>query len=320
MNLDNDSMIKQYLLGELTEEGQQQIEERLLRDGDYFEHLQLCEDELVDEYVRGGLPPDEQRRFDNHFLSTPERHEKLRFARALRRYVSAAVEAEPATTAQRTRLQFLSASLRGRHPVMAYSLAAALLLVLGGTVIFRNWQLQNQLAQIRSQQSAGLRSERELQRQLQEQRAGYMELVKELQHEKDQRAMLERKASSSITSNPDQLRAPIISLVLTPGLLRGEETTKKALVPSGATLIRLELHFPANDYRSWRATLHNAEGAELSRQSLLKARSAGGGGIVVMDLPAEAIPGGDYYVKLSGTAGSGEFEDIGKYYFRVTKK
>ena len=319
MNLDNDSMIKQYLLGELTEEGQQQIEERLLRDGDYFEHLQLCEDELVDEYVRGGLPPDEQRRFDNHFLSTPERHEKLRFARALRRYVSAAVEAEPATTAQRTRLQFLSASLRGRHPVMAYSLAAALLLVLGGTVIFRNWQLQNQLAQIRSQQSAGLRSERELQRQLQEQRAGTMELVKELQHEKDQRAMLERNVSPSIPSNQDRL-APIISLVLTPGLLRGEETTKKALVPSGATLIRLELHFPANDYKSWRATLHNAEGAELSRQSLLKARSTGGGGIVVMDLPAEAIPGGDYYVKLSGTAGSVEFEDIGTYYFRVTKK
>ena len=320
MNLENHSMIKRYLLGELTQEGQQQIEERLLRDSDYFEHLQLCEDELVDEYVRGGLPPDEQRRFDNHFLSTPERHEKLRFARALRRYVSAAVEAEPATTARSARSQLLSASLRGRLPVMAYSLAAALLLVLGGTVIFRNWQLQNQLAQIRSQQSAGLRSEQDLRRQLQEQRAGTMELVKELQHEKDQRAMLERKASSSITSNPDQLRAPIISLVLTPGLLRGEETTKKALVPSGATLIRLELHFPANDYRSWRATLHNAEGAELSRQSLLKARSAGGGGIVVMDLPAEAIPGGDYYVKLSGTAGSGEFEDIGKYYFRVTKK
>jgi len=319
MNLDNDSMIKQYLLGELTEEGQQQIEERLLRDGDYFEHLQLCEDELVDEYVRGGLPPDEQRRFDNHFLSTPERHEKLRFARALRRYVSAAVEAEPATTAQRTRLQFLSASLRGRHPVMAYSLAAALLLVLGGTVIFRNWQLQNQLAQIRSQQSAGLRSERELQRQLQEQRAGTMELAKELQHERDQRAMLERKASSSIPSNPDQL-APVISLVLTPGLLRGEETTKKALVPSGTTLIRLELHFPANEYKSWRATLHNAEGAELSRQNLLKARSRGGGSIVVMELPADDIPGGDYYVKLSGTAGSVEFEDIGKYYFRVTKK
>ncbi len=319
MNLENDSMIKRYLLGELTQEGQQKIEERLLRDSDYFEHLQLCEDELVDEYVRGGLPPDEQRRFDNHFLSTPERHEKLRFARALRRYVSAAVEAEPATTAQRTRLQFLSASLRGRHPVMAYSLAAALLLVLGGTVIFRNWQLQNQLAQIRSQQSAGLRSERELQRQLQDQRAGSMELAKELQHERDQRAMLERNVSPSITSNPDQL-APVISLVLTPGLLRGEETTKKALVPSGATLIRLELHFPANDYKSWRATLHNAEGAELSRQSLLKARSRGGGGIVVMDLPAEAIPGGDYYVKLSGTAGSGELEDIGKYYFRVVKK
>ena len=319
MNLENDSMIKRYLLGELTQEGQQQIEERLLRDSDYFEHLQLCEDELVDEYVRGGLPPDEQRRFDDHFLSTPERHEKLRFARALRRYVSAAVEAEPATTAQRTRLQFLSASLRGRHPVMAYSLAAALLLVLGGTVIFRNWQLQNQLAQIRSQQSAGLRSEQDLRRQLQEQRAGTMELAKELQQERDQRAMLERKASSSITSNPDQL-TPVISLVLTPGLLRGEETTKKALVPSGTTLIRLELHFPANEYKSWRATLHNAEGAELSRQNLLKARSRGGGSIVVMELPADDIPGGDYYVKLSGTAGSVEFEDIGKYYFRVVKK
>ncbi len=320
MDLENDSIIKRYLLGELTEEVQQQIEEQLLRDGDYFEHLQVCEDELVDEYVRGGLPPDEQRRFDNHFLSTPERHEKLRFARALRRYVRAAAEAEPATTARSARSQLLSASLRGRHPVMAYSLAGALLLVLGGTwLIFRNWQLQNQLAQISAQQSAGLRSEQDLRRQLQEQRAGTMELARELQQERDQRAMLERKASSSIASNQDRL-APIISLVLTPGLVRGQETTKKALVPSGATLIRLELHFPVNDYRSWRAALHNSEGAELSRQSLLNGRSAGGGGIVVMDLPAEALPGGDYYVKLSGTAGSGEFEDIGKYYFRVAKK
>jgi len=187
-------------------------------------------------------------------------------------------------------------------------------------LIFRNWQLQNQLAQISAQQSAGLRSEQDLRRQLQEQRAGTMELAKELQQERDRRAMLEQKASSSIPSSPDQLRAPIISLVLTPGLIRGQETTKKALVPSGATLLRLELHFPVNDYRSWRAALHNAEGAELSRQRVLKARSSGGGGIVVMDLPAEALPGGDYYVKLSGTAGSGEFEDIGKYYFRVTKK
>src|SRR5207247_11467037 len=118
MNLENDSMIKRYLLGELTEEGQQEIEERLLRDSDYFEHLQVCEDELVDEYVRGGLPPDDQRRFDNHFLSTPERHEKLSFARALRRYVSAAGAAERAP-ARGVRSQWRSPSLRARPTVSA---------------------------------------------------------------------------------------------------------------------------------------------------------------------------------------------------------
>jgi hypothetical protein len=80
--------IRRYLLGGLTEEARQGIEQRLLTDEDFFEELLFAEEELADQYLDGGLSEEERRDFEGHFLSTPERRRKLRFAKALNRYVS----------------------------------------------------------------------------------------------------------------------------------------------------------------------------------------------------------------------------------------
>jgi hypothetical protein len=80
--------IKQYLLGNLSQEAQQRVEERLLTEDDFFEELLLGEDELIDQYLNASLSDEERERFQHHFLSTPERHQKLRFGSALGRYVS----------------------------------------------------------------------------------------------------------------------------------------------------------------------------------------------------------------------------------------
>lgn len=64
----------------------------MLTDSDYYEELLACEDDLIDEYLSGALPAGERADFESHFLSTPERVRKLRFARALQRYVADAAD------------------------------------------------------------------------------------------------------------------------------------------------------------------------------------------------------------------------------------
>ena len=80
--------LRQYLLGDLTGEAQQRVEQRLLAEPDFLDELLLGEEELIDDYVRESLPDDDRLKFERHFLSTPERRRQLGFARALSRYVA----------------------------------------------------------------------------------------------------------------------------------------------------------------------------------------------------------------------------------------
>lgn len=103
----NQEVIRRYLLGDVADEVQRQsIEERLLTDDEYYEELLVEEDELIDCYLSGALTDSEQRQFEMHFLVTPERHQKLRFARALSRVVSEASPDAPFESAQQSRQPF----------------------------------------------------------------------------------------------------------------------------------------------------------------------------------------------------------------------
>lgn len=68
------------------------MEERLLTESGFLEELLVGEEELIDDYVSDDLSLDSRLRFEQHFLCTPDRKQKLRFAFALRRYVSQASE------------------------------------------------------------------------------------------------------------------------------------------------------------------------------------------------------------------------------------
>ncbi|HEX8180049.1 MAG TPA: hypothetical protein VF525_10945 [Pyrinomonadaceae bacterium] len=132
---------KQYLLGGLPPDALRALEERLMTDPAYLEELSVCEDELIDDYLRDALAPGEREQFERHFMATPARQQKLRFARTFRRYVAAHA---PAPLGKKTehpnsaRLNF-RAALMGLNPRVGLALAAGLLLcVLGGSwLLFR---------------------------------------------------------------------------------------------------------------------------------------------------------------------------------------
>ena len=167
------STMKRYLLGDLAEEQCEQLEERLLTEDETFQELLLVENELVNDYVSGELAGSDREKFSNHFLSTPERRQKLEFASALRRYVSETTAAERFATDNATRqrltsMQSLLAFVRPQNPVMAGSLAAALAVIMvgGPWSILEIGRLQEQISLIQSQQSAASRQASDSQQQL----------------------------------------------------------------------------------------------------------------------------------------------------------
>ncbi|HVF48885.1 MAG TPA: hypothetical protein VNA19_02285 [Pyrinomonadaceae bacterium] len=303
-HLDNEGDIRNYLLGSLDPEGRQRVEEKLLTDDDFFDELLASEDDLIDRYLSGLLPAVERERFENFFLSTPERQQKLRFARAFNKYlnVAASIEAEAAdavdistlSSADATDLSTLNATdssparvldsarqtplptpvrkkylpsfLQGPRPAWSFALAAALLVfVFGGS-----WWLLT-------------------------------------------------KSSGDDSASRRGTGAGVFAVTLTPGLARDAGATKRLEIPSGTQTVRLQLETDGA-HATYEARLENFEGRELRRFDRLTADSTGAGAVVNLDVPASLFERSDYQVRLRGFASGGEPEDAGRYSFRVVNK
>src|SRR5215831_2440207 len=91
-------LLVKYLLGDLSQEEQVQVEDRAFADPDYLVVLQSVEVDLIDAYVNGELSPEERRGFERQFLASPERRRKVAFARDLARVAAEAkaLEVSPA--------------------------------------------------------------------------------------------------------------------------------------------------------------------------------------------------------------------------------
>jgi hypothetical protein len=135
--------IKGYLLGQITEEDGSQVEARLLVDQEFYEELSIVEDELIDQYLSGKLSPADQQSFESYFVSSSERRQKVRFARALKKFVSVAdaqsqedgdtasstvdsVEVKPDSPAATVTV------FPSRKPIFSYAIAAVILIAVCG--------------------------------------------------------------------------------------------------------------------------------------------------------------------------------------------
>ena len=148
----NNERIKSYLLGQIPEEAESQIETRLLTDREFYDEFSIIEDELVDQYLTGALSASDRESFESHFVSSSERQQKVRFARALKKRVSVAVE-EPSPAEEVSResseptkrvstWRSLSIFPFGK-PLVSYGLAAAVIIVMVGSALLLTRYLQS---------------------------------------------------------------------------------------------------------------------------------------------------------------------------------
>ncbi|HSF18096.1 MAG TPA: hypothetical protein VLK65_21345 [Vicinamibacteria bacterium] len=92
---------RRYILGELDESEQENVEKKLMTSDEHFQELLIAEDEIVDDYFAGKLSPSEAEKYRQRFLVTPERRQQHRFGAALSKRLSA--EAAPAPVPKKTR-------------------------------------------------------------------------------------------------------------------------------------------------------------------------------------------------------------------------
>ena len=84
----NEELIVRYLLGELPEAQQVEIEDSAFQNQQHLQDILAVESDLIDAYVRCEIPLRDREQCERHFLLPPERRRKVEFARALAAVIS----------------------------------------------------------------------------------------------------------------------------------------------------------------------------------------------------------------------------------------
>src|SRR5687768_13241308 len=79
-------LIRQYLLGVLDEQQQEQLEQRVITSSDYKQEVLITEEELLEDFVNGTLSPHERELFLKRYSSSPTHVRKVAIAKALAAY------------------------------------------------------------------------------------------------------------------------------------------------------------------------------------------------------------------------------------------
>jgi hypothetical protein len=279
--------IRHYLLGQATQEDSSSLEERLLRDSALFQALLIAEDELIDQYLSDKLTAPERQSVESHFLMAPERQRKLRFGRALHKYVDFAgmrdsqessagedvSDEEPAVAraaafAKRPKRRFFS-FLPATNPTVAYALAAAILLIVGGVSLrtFNNWRQQ-------TQPQTGL----------------------------------------------------VYVAALTPGLTRDSGELKRLSIPPGPGTVQLKLLLRSDEDPAYRAEVLTSERASVWLIDGLKAQlddpkasARGSERFIILSIPTSILKRDDYEVRVSSRHSDGSYQETDRYQFRVVE-
>jgi methionine-rich copper-binding protein CopC len=123
-----------YLLGELPEEEAERFEDECFAGESWPAEINLVEEDLIDDYLRRELAPERRQRFEENYLTTDARVERVRTASALLRHVDGHAVATDVTEVappakENKRGAWLGALWGGRLSATPAAFAVAMLVV-----------------------------------------------------------------------------------------------------------------------------------------------------------------------------------------------
>lgn len=311
LNSINEDLIRGYLLGDVSEEEREAIEERFFADDDFYQSLLVAEDDLIYDYLRGAMDQRERRLMEEQMATSPRRRQKVALVKELMQAAGAKESDERVSLWQHMCVFFA--------PVRALQLATAVMalaLAFGGYFLLRQSRdLRVEMARLEQQRQqereAASERERESARQIEEERAQTRELTGKLEREREEREKLAEEAKNRQIE--ERLSTQMLTLLQT---TRDRADAERIVINKNTSriVVRLDLEGDSQ-YRSYRAEVRSSNGNLVWNQSAQSKRKA-----VAIQLPAGVLADGEYEVTLKGDAGDGRFEVINFYYFVVTKK
>jgi hypothetical protein len=289
----DDQMIRRFLLGDVSEEERQRVEESFITDSGYSENVLMAENDLIEDYLEGDLPQAEKEQFDAHFLSTPRQRRKVRIAESLKKFAVAEEAAlSPGTGKMRAPRQpeqrTYSNVLTLRKPLLVLSLAAVLLIALG----LGAWKI------------VGTRHENERREQAQTRRA----------------AIEQELAQLNVRSGGTPSDARIFSIDLPPVVVRSSANSGMISPPAQTTVVELRLVLIGEEYQNYRASLQKFDSTDQFTISGLRAESTPGGEVVPIKIPARLLTRGIYQLRLRADTAAGEPVEVGEYQFQMSNQ
>jgi hypothetical protein len=326
--LDDETSIRRFLLGDVSQNQREQIEERLFTHQGLLAMVDAIEDELIDEYVQEKLDAQDIDRFEQSFLITSDRRERLAFARVFQH--SLASRLPPASLLDREESKqhiFGFWARMFRPPALAVSLALGVFLLAAVAILLFGIHRSGQQELVTIPASPTPSADPDKEKQIARNEAnnnGATPLKDGSQTGRNVNQPPNTGASINGTrtpqnSKPQTARIAEFAFVLTPGAMRSQgEGVKQVSLPVDTKRVRLglivenEVAATAGDLE---AELQNGDGQTLLRFNKLNSSLSRNGRRLNLVLPTDRLTAGDYQVVLRTSDVGGEIST--RYYFRV---
>lgn len=336
--LENKQKVVFYLLGELSGAERDAMEERLFLDEDFSLFLDSVENDLIDEYIRGELDASEKVKFENSYLKSETRREKIRTAQILQaRLFDETQKTQIVTTEPKVSFwQSLTDFFRLPNFALASGLAVILLFLLGTIWFTTGDDIDKNTVQIientnqpdvspppNTPENVPVNNQSNTNKTLENNKN-----LKSNKNSVDSNAIngnsnkdnIEPKKPETEKIPPDQAPQPprVFAFTLVPPIRSGERPT--LIVPSDAQTIRLRVeHNNSREFIKYRAEIRDSSGDLIwSREIAVSPKTLQKP--LVLDVRSNALITGSYELTLSGVTSDAQLEEVNFYNFTVRRK
>lgn len=312
VTIDTD-LARKYFLGALSDNDRVRVEDECFSDVECFEEFTAAENDLIDSYVRDGLSDSERRQFELQYMTSPERRQRVDFARTLSEF--GLQSKKPAF--RKSVFGWWSpspiAASRFVSPQLALTAAGFSVVLVGGFFLLR----QNRSLQIELRQAQKVTGE------IQRRQDALSQQIAALNKPESESA---REAEKESIAKAEPAAFPGEVLSLQPGILRAGGNTPTLRLPLRGVTVELKLYFEGDRPGPFEAVVQTAEQktgengneGELFHKTLPRPVRNASGEFVVLEVPVTSVQSaGQYVVTLFDVQSK---EDLESYVFSVAHR
>lgn len=320
-NFQNETAIRRFLLGKMTDDERILFEEKFIADENLFNEIRVVEDELIENYVQNSLSPSDKRNFERNFLTTEKRRQRVAFTRTMIDELAAqktVADTKKTVTVAENKSVWNSIETFFKNPALAFGVTLALLiLAVGGWFLLRNLsERPNEIVQ----QITPTPTVEIVQSNLNQNSAGNQNIqANTISPSANIINNTANKTNASENQNSqNQKDAKIVNpvIALFTGTVRSQGKTNQLNLPKAASGATLQLNLESDDYKNYRVEIVDADGKTVYQSGKLKSLKSK----VNLFVPAGKLKQGDYLVKLSGLNSEEKEESAADYSLRVIQK